>query len=129
MSEKFLVDTDIFIDFFKKKPWAKEFFINTSYEIYYSTITYKELLKGARGAGDEEKILRFLHFHTEIRISSEIAEKSFMLMSKYPHLKRNDSLIAATAHVKRLKLVTRNKKDFSPIKEITIAKIKELVNL
>ncbi|MFH0801100.1 MAG: PIN domain-containing protein [bacterium] len=118
--KKYLVDTDIFIDFFKKKPWAKKVFAARSHEIYFSSVTLKELLRGAQSGADEKRILKFLHFHTELRITSEIGEKSLMLLRKYPRLKRSDSLIAACAIVKRLPLVTRNLKDFSSIKELKV---------
>jgi len=120
MTRKILVDTDIYIDFFKKKPWARAIFSLPAHKIFYTTITVKELLNGAKSGADEERILRFLHFHTELRITSEVAEKSFSLMQKHPRLSRNDALIASCALVKRLPLITRNIKDFSFIEDLQV---------
>ncbi len=117
---KYLVDTDIFIDFFKRKLWARNLFANRSHEIIYSSVTLKELLKGAQSSADKENILRFLHYFTEVRINAGISDHSLMLMRSYPLLKRNDALVAACALVRQVPLVTRNVKHFHFIEEITV---------
>lgn len=115
-----LVDTDIFIDYFN----AGRFFNileNKLFVIYYSVVTEKELLS-KRGLKTLEKkaILLTLKNYRRIRIDNAIALKYSELRKLYPSLDKEDVLIASTAIIKKLPLITRNYKHYRKIKGLIL---------
>lgn len=123
---KLLVDTDIFIDALKEIKPAKELFRIKELDLYCSILTKKELLsqEGLKDA-EKKKITIFLSRAKVLRIDNDIQKKYLYLISKYgdkPEA-RIDYLIAVTAWSKRLPLLTRNKKHFKHIKEITLSPV------
>lgn len=115
-----LIDTDIFIDYFN----TGRFFTileNDSFVVYYSIVTEKELLsKRGLKASEKEAILYALKNYRRIKIDNVIALKYSELKQLYPSLDREDILIAATAIIKNLPLVTRNYKHYRKIKELIL---------
>lgn len=115
-----LIDTDIFIDYFNTGRFSN-ILENLLFVIYYSVVTEKELLsKKGISAPEKEAILFTLKNCRRIRIDKQIALKYSELRTSYPSLDKEDVLIAATALVKRIPLVTRNYKHFSKIKELVM---------
>jgi predicted nucleic acid-binding protein len=55
-----------------------------------------------------------------MRVDRRIAERFPDLRAQYPKLEREDTLIAATALVKRLPLVTRNRRHFEVVEELIL---------
>jgi predicted nucleic acid-binding protein len=55
-----------------------------------------------------------------VRVDRRIAERFSELREQYPKLEREDTLIAATALVKRLPLVTRNRRHFEVVEELIL---------
>jgi predicted nucleic acid-binding protein len=98
-------------------------FENPRLVLYYSTLTKKECL-GHRGLTNKEKeaIFSFLKNFRIIPVDSSIAQTATEFISKYKHKKLGnaDALIAATALVKNMPLITRNTKHFNFIKEIRL---------
>lgn len=115
-----LIDTDIFIDYFN----TGRFFTileNDSFVVYYSIVTEKELLsKRGLKASEKEAILYALKNYRRIKIDNVIALKYSELKQLYPSLDREDILIAATAIIKNLPLVTRNYKHYRKIKGLIL---------
>lgn len=118
----YLIDTDVLIDWLRGKKSAARFFRETKGVFYYSSITKKELLAGCRDTSEIAQIQSFLRAMRIVRIDPIIALKASELVNKYSSipLHKSDSLIAATAWVKRLILVTRNRKHFEFINEIRL---------
>lgn len=118
----YLIDTDIIIDWLHGKKSATNFFKETKEVFYYSSITRKEILTGCRGTSEIAQVQSFLRTMRIVRIDPIIALKASELINKYPNrpLHKSDSLIAATAWVKRMILVTRNRKHFEFVEEIRI---------
>ncbi len=115
-----LLDTDIFIDYFNTGRFDN-IMENKSFVIYYSVVTEKELLskKGLK-ASEKEAILHTLKNFRQIKIDNSIASKYSELRKFYPTIDKEDALIAATAIVKKLPLVTRNYKHYRKIKELLL---------
>jgi predicted nucleic acid-binding protein len=88
--------------------------------IYY--ITRKELLSACNSTSEKEKILNLLRTMRIVRVDPVITLKASEFLNKYSNnpLYKSDSLIAATACVKKMVLVTRNRKHFDFIKEIQL---------
>jgi len=94
-----------------------------SLRVYCSAVTRKELLsKPGISNAERERILRLLRTVRVISVDSVIASAASELLQKYARgpLRVDDALIAATAWVKRLPLLTRNRKHYEFIAEITL---------
>lgn len=107
-----LIDTDIFIDYFNRGRFHA-LFDPTRFTIYYSVITHKELYtkQGLRDA-ERETIRTELSHCRLIPLSNSITARYSDLRRCHPSLQKADALIAATALVKQLPLMTRNKRHF-----------------
>jgi predicted nucleic acid-binding protein len=115
-----LIDTDIFIDYFNTGRFSN-ILENTLFVIYYSVVTEKELFSKKGLRAPEKEAIRFtLKNYRRIRIDDPIALKYSELRKLYPSLDKEDVLIAATAIIKRLPLVTRNYKHYRKIKELIL---------
>ena len=107
-----LLDTDIFIDYFNTGRFHT-LFDSSRFTVYYSAITKKELLTKP-GLRDNERasILAELAQCRLITLSDSITTRYSDLRRQHPSLEKGDALIAATALVKHLPLMTRNKRHF-----------------
>jgi hypothetical protein len=123
----YLIDTDILVDWLRGKKFAARFLREAKGVFYYSSITRKELLTGCRDTAEIVQVQNLLRTMRIVRIDPIIALKASELVDKYTSapLHKADSLIAATACVKKLILVTRNRKHFEFIEEIQILVPKE----
>ncbi len=115
-----LVDTDVFIDYFNTGRFSN-ILENRRFVIYYSRVTEKELLskKGLR-TSEKEAILYSMKNYRQIGIEKTIALKYSELRELYPSLDKEDVLIASTAIVKKLPLITRNYKHYAKIKGLVL---------
>jgi predicted nucleic acid-binding protein len=115
-----LVDTDIFFDYFNTGRFHTLFDSNR-FTVYYSIITKKELLTkpGLRDT-ERESILAELNRCRLIALSDSITARYSDLCYRFPTLDKGDALIAATALVKRLPLMTRNKRHFRMVTGLTL---------
>lgn len=110
-----LVDTDILIDYFNAGHHGGVL-DNPENRVYYSVVTRKELL-AKQGLRDAERraIAGALRCFRLIPLGRTIAERYTMLRRSHPRLDKKDALIAATALVRRLPLMTRNWRHFREI--------------
>lgn len=115
-----LLDTDIFIDYFNTGRFHA-LFDSSRFTIYYSAITKKELLTKP-GLRDNERtsILAELARCRLIALSDLITTRYSALRRQHPSLEKGDALIAATALVKHLPLMTRNKRHFQVVPGLTL---------
>jgi predicted nucleic acid-binding protein len=84
---RYLVDTGVFILYFRTHHKAITFFRETPAEIYYSRVTRKELLRPPISAREEEEIVTFLRNYRIINPDPPIAEGFSALVAKYGYLK------------------------------------------
>ncbi len=116
----FLVDTDVVIDYLNSGQFT-ELFDAPNHVVYYSVMTKKELLaKSGLREREREAILLELSRWRMIPLSEKITVRFSELRRQYPSLGKADAFIAATALVKHLPLVTRNKKHFRIVSELTV---------
>ncbi|MCC6140363.1 MAG: PIN domain-containing protein [Nitrospira sp.] len=115
-----LLDTDIFIDYFNLGRFHA-LFDSSRFTLYYSVMTKKELLT-KQGLRDNERasILDELARCRLVPLSDSITARYSDLRRRHPSLEKADALIAATALIKRLPLMTRNKRHFRLIDGLTL---------
>lgn len=119
-----VLDTDIFIDFFRSFEKALRYFEelkDSNNIIYYSSITEAELISGKEcdKIDKKAKVLDFLSNFTKVNVNNEIAVKAGDF-SRTNKIEIADAIIAATAFRMKADLITRNVDDFKKIKEIRL---------
>jgi hypothetical protein len=120
MATSLLVDTDVLIDYFNRGDLA-ELFDGARFRIFYSVVTRKELLaKPGLSAAERSAILGELRRFRQVPLSSAIAARYWDLRRRHPRMEKADALIAATALVKRLPLLTGNSRHFRQIEGLTL---------
>jgi predicted nucleic acid-binding protein len=117
-----LVDTGVFIHWFRGDRYAQHFFRDPDRTIYYTKVTRKELLHEPIRTSEAVRIKAFLNRFRLINPDEQIAGRFSELLQKYPYLQMHtpDALIAATAWEKKLPLLTLNTRHFTPITEIVV---------
>lgn len=102
-----LIDTDVFVDHLRG---ARE--LQEGSAICYSVVTRCELFAGppAQGEGVREMLAPL----RELAVDGAIAERAGRIR-RDTRIRAPDALIAATAILHRLTLVTRNRRDFERV--------------
>jgi hypothetical protein len=119
---KLLIDTDIVIDYLNV-GLLRTIFEDRRFEVYYSVVTKKELLsKAGLKETERQAVLFTLRRHRIIPLDDRITGAYSDLRRRYPSLAKEDALIAATALVKKLPLVTRNVKHYKNIQGLILFK-------
>lgn len=124
MGLKYLWDTNIAIYYLQQQfPAKAEHFIDTTLQEgvpYISAITEIELLSWKTTVEKDMDIIRqFIADSKVIELDNAIKWKTAELRKAY-HIKLPDAIIAATAMMNELTLITRNKGDFQRIQNINI---------
>ena len=119
-----VLDTDIFIDFFRKFERAMGYFEDLKKidgVVYFSAVTEAELISGKECNKIERKarILDFLSNFAKVPVVNEIAVKAGDF-SRIHNIETADAIIAATAFLMKADLITRDLDDYKRIKEITL---------
>jgi len=113
--DKFLIDTNIIIYSAKDKLNLYNF-LNVEDNLYISSITYIEAFGFPFQETEEEKLCE----NIDRLFLTEQVEKQTILIRKSKKIKLPDAIIAATAIVHDLTLVTCNSDDFKGISELKI---------
>jgi hypothetical protein len=110
---RILVDTDVLVDHLR----GHRRFEAGLDEVHVSAIARAELFAG-RGT-EERRVRRLLDAMTEVVVDRTIAERAGRLR-RTTGMPLPDALIAATAIEHRLTLVTRNTRDFAPVRGLKV---------
>jgi predicted nucleic acid-binding protein len=110
-----LLDSVIIIDHFNQIKPAKDFLENVLTISVISVITRAEILTDFRDNKNRENAIEFLELFPLLDITKPIVDLAAILRQQYGW-KLPDALQAAVAQHHKLKLATRNTKDFSPLK-------------
>jgi len=123
-STKYLIDTNAVIDYMGETlPEQGLTFMGSVIDkgYYISVINKIELFSYSKlTEKDIATLVVFVENSIMIYISDDIVEKTIEIRQKYK-TKLPDAIIAATAIVNNLNLVSRNIKDFGNIKELTMS--------
>jgi predicted nucleic acid-binding protein len=109
---KVLLDSVILIDHFNGLPAATRYLAETRAEAAISAVTRAEVLAGLKG-GALRKGRRLLDCFPTLSIDQAVADAAAALRRKH-RWKLPDAFQAAIARAHRLKLATRDLRDFSP---------------
>lgn len=118
MANKFIVDTDVCIDFLKGQEYAISLIneLLTSESAYLSILTYYELLRGAYTKKQQKAVEDFVNGFEVLNIDKEITKIGAKFYRDYRKkgitLSTVDTLIMATAKKYGLKIITRNVKHY-----------------
>lgn len=121
---RYLIDTNIIIDYFRKRRRAVEF-LESLEEIVVSVVSVGEIYQGLRNKQELKFTKDFLAGIKILPIDEQISDLSLELLENYTlshGLLILDTLIAATAIRHNLTLATGNLKHFEMIKKLKIEK-------
>ncbi len=130
MGQRFLMDSNVLIDFIAQTIPEKGF-------VYVQNIIDKEFLiptvvkievLGFNGNFPELmlKMRDFVNLATLLPLNDLVIEQTIDLRLSYKKIKLGDAIVAATALVHKLVLVTRNTQDFKNIPGLSVINAHEL---
>jgi toxin FitB len=108
-----LVDTDVFVDHLRGAHALR----HAGDSLHYSVVTRAELFAGA--AEQEETVGLLLAPFRELRVDRTVAEAAGRIRRE-TGVRTPDALIASTALVHHLTLVTRNRRDFERVPRLRL---------
>lgn len=119
---KYLVDTDVLIDHFKGKAYASEILekVGGIEQVLISAVTVGEVLEGVVGSPKEYKKVKSVLSKIRVlfvdrKVAEVFAEIRADLRRRGSLIENMDILIAATARVHGLTLITGNTREFKRI--------------
>jgi len=123
LNMSYALDTNSILYYLKKHKNLSDFFISIiqgSEPVSLSVVNKIELLSySGLQEEDEKQIKEFIQDFKMRELDDEIVDKTIEVRKKYK-LKLPDAIIAATAMINNLILVTHNKKDFKEIRGLKI---------
>lgn len=125
--EIMVIDTTVFVDFFRGNDKAEQFLINSNETIVISRVVLMELVRGLKSKKDIKILLKqLILLAIEVKeLDEEISQTAGILFETYYHshgLGIMDALIAATAIVEKDNLITHNLKHFNFIQGLKLIK-------
>jgi len=121
--KEYLIDSDILIDYLRGVKKAYNFLLRENFKgkLWISVINVMEIYSGkdTKSPKKEKIINEFLNSFKIILINKEIAIKAGKIRREYQK-PFADVIIAASALVYNLLLITRNKKHFVGIKNLKV---------
>jgi predicted nucleic acid-binding protein len=116
---KYLLDTTVFVDYWRRSLTAKgiinSFLQNRSISGGFSILTEAELWCGIKDLQSERDHRIMLRPFSRYSINVLIAHQGGKIKAQFKILSLNDAIIAATANYYRLTLITRNANHFKPL--------------
>lgn len=117
-----LVDTSVLVDVERNHPPALAWLKKAAHTpIYVSAVTVFELHVGADLPGSTKRVANLLESVVIVPVDAAVAARGGEVLRRYESshgMGRLDALIAATALVARLPLVTLNTKHFPGVKDV-----------
>lgn len=124
---KYLIDSDVLIDYFNKKPRATSILNNflKTIPIAISAISITEIRSGWSDHMASLRMSRLYDLFRAFEVTKEVAEHAgiwrYTYKTKGVQLSTPDSIIAATAYLHDYSLMTNNTKDY-PMPELKLYK-------
>jgi predicted nucleic acid-binding protein len=115
VKKQLLLDTNIVIDLLRGRAPAKQWILNSRTELLLSTASVAELYAGVHNQQQKNQVERLIPSLTLVGISAEVAKQAGLYKGRYFKSHGTDiidAIIAATAELHSLQLVTMNTKHF-----------------
>ena len=123
MSTRYLIDTDVLIEYLRGSDQAADFLEQLQGELLISAITVAELFSGARGSDELNALDQFVLAFEVVPVDERLARSGGQLRRKY-HASDGvglaDALIAASASEREAVLVTFNRRHYPMVDDLTI---------
>ncbi|KJV05623.1 type II toxin-antitoxin system VapC family toxin [Methylocucumis oryzae] len=123
MNNRVLCDTCILIDFANGRSRQLADLHSQNIQLFINPVIELELLQGARNKTEMQKLEKILSMFHHLEMPSEVFSVARQLIKQYSlshGLRLADALIAATALVYGLELLTVNKKDFRFVPKLVL---------
>lgn len=122
--KKYLLDTSVIIDFLRRKDKEDSLLFRLAEEdLSISIITHTELYAG-RSVWERKDAMKELEDlfsdMTVLPLQQDVSKRAGSIKAQHPRINLLDCIVAASAIVHNLSLVTLNMKDFEPIQEIKL---------
>jgi predicted nucleic acid-binding protein len=121
--ERKLFDTDVIIDYLRGNKKAIQLFESYEGDFCISAISIAELHSGLKGEKEERDLDYFLSLFTIYPVTEEIAIAGGKLRNKWYQshgMGLADALIAATANIHGMKLISLNSKHFGMLESLEV---------
>lgn len=123
MSLPLLVDTNILIDYLRKKAEAISFLEGLKEPALISAITVAEVYGGVREGEERRRTEIFLGAFEVVPVTQELAQQGGLFRRDYAPTHGTvmaDGIIAATAKEKKARLVTLNDRHFPMLSRVLV---------
>lgn len=110
--KKYLIDSNIIIYHLNNDNTATDFLVKNIEKSAISQITYIEVLSFNFNKQEEQKVIELLNLFEKIDVNCEISKKA-VANRKLKKIRIPDNIIASSAQLNNLTLVTRNVSDFN----------------
>jgi predicted nucleic acid-binding protein len=123
MTENYLIDTDVLIDFLRGNPKAVQLLNSLRNRAAISCITVSELYAGVREGREREVLTRFIHSFDVLALDEKTAVQAGLFKRDYSGKAGTglaDAMIAATAHLNHRTLMTLNQRHFPMLKNVFV---------
>ena len=124
MAGPLLLDTDVFVDFFRGYSKAVAFVHDNSSRIILSSIVVAELYAGVKGDAEQTAIKNFLSLFRVIPVNEAIAKAGGLYKRDYGKshgVGLADAILAATAEAENAELKTLNVRHYPMLKGLSPA--------
>jgi predicted nucleic acid-binding protein len=123
LSERLLIDTDVLIDYLRGRAPAVEYLEARTETLLISAVTVAELFAGVREGKERTTLSTFLSAFEIVPLDAAIAERGGLF--RRDHGKSHgtglaDAPIAATADLRKARLVSLNRKHFPMLKDVLV---------
>jgi len=119
MGQGYLIDSNIIIDYTAARlpQYGSDFVENLFNTNFLISVAVKIEVLGFDDLPTKlEAMEEFVNTATDLPLDESVTRQAILLRRKYKKLKLGDAIIAATAIVHNLTLISRNSKDFEKIK-------------
>lgn len=123
MMSGLMIDTDVLIDYLRGYQEAIMYLNSITDKLWLSVITVAELYAGIKNNKEEKILNNFIQGFEVVNIDTEIAKLGGHFRKQYGKSHGTglaDALIAATANINAIQLVTLNGKHFPMLTAITL---------
>lgn len=123
MAERFLIDTDVLVDYLRDKNEAATYLESLTEPLLISVVTVAELYAGVREGSERTTLDEFIRAFEIVPVDRDISIKGGLYRRDYiksHNVGLADALIAATAEIRQAELVTLNSKHFPMLADVVV---------